>query len=275
MSVFALMGRYRLRFLFTLLLVLLDAALLVFFPLFIGKAISGAIAESYQEVIQLGLLGMATLLVGSLRRFYDSRFYARVYEQMGAKIGDNEATPVSTQSAHLGFLTEVVEFFENQLPELVNSAIGLIGTLIMIAVLNGTVFLGCGLVMLIVFTVYALSSKPTAQLHQGYSAELEKQVTVLSGHQPMLLRNHLSKLMRWNVRLSDRETFNFAIVWFFMMLFLTLAIVIIVQQGITNYGEVFSLVLYLFQFMEVAIVLPLFYQQWLRLKTIVSRLEVI
>ena len=273
MSVMTLLRHYRWRFLFTLLLVLLDAALLVLFPLFIGQAISGAINESYQEAIHLGLLGMATLLIGALRRYYDSRFYARVYEHLGARIGENEEVPVSIRSAHLGFLTEVVEFFENQLPELVNSTIGLVGTLLIIAALNLTLFAGCLVVLFIILIVYGLSSKPTQGLNLGFNEELEKQVSVIEKQEPLLLRHHLAKLMRWNIRLSDRETINFSIVWFFMVLFLTGSIVLAVQQGMEDQGAIFSLVLYLFQFMEVAIVMPVFYQQWLRLKSIREKLQ--
>ena len=39
-----------------------------------------------------------------------------------------------------------------------------------------------------------------------------------------------------------------------------------------EYGAVFALVMYVFQFMESVMLLPLFYQQWLRLREISGRL---
>jgi len=270
-----LIGRYRRPFIFTLLLVLLDAGLLVLFPLFIGRAIDGAMTENYQGAIHLGFLGLATLLIGALRRFFDSRFYARVYEQLGARIGDQEDSSVSTKSAHLGFLTEVVEFFENTLPELINNSIGLVGTLVILATLNPSVFVGCLLVSLVIMIIYGFSAKGIDALNQGYNEELERQVSVISEYQPIFLRNHLKKLMRWNIRLSDRETLNFSIIWLFMMSFLVLSIVFSIRQGITEVGVVFSLVLYLFQFIESAAVMPVFYQEWLRFRGIIGRLAAI
>lgn len=255
-----------------LALVLIDAGLLVLFPLFIGYAIDDALVKTYNGAVYLGLLGLATLLIGAFRRFYDSRFYARLYEKLGAQIGDREDLNSTTKSAHLRLLNEVVEFFENSLPQLVNSTIGLIGTLIIIATLNMKILAGCGIVLLIVVLVYGLSVKKTIRYNAGYNDELERQVDMLEGHQPVLLRNHLRKLMKWNIRLSDLETINFSVVWLFMMAFLVLSIVIAINDGITSYGAVFALVLYLFQFIETAIVMPLFYQQWLRLKEITGRL---
>lgn len=273
MKLSRLLRQYRGGFIFTVLLVLLDAVLLVLFPLLIGQAISDVLNESYRGAIQLGLLGMATLMVGAGRRFFDSRFYAKIYEILGTQIGDREDQPVTTRNAHLGFLTEVVEFFENLLPELINSTIGLIGTLVILAALNTTVFLGCLVVLLITVIIYGLSAKRTRQLNEGYNEEMEQRVSVLSEPQPLLLRHHLKKLMRWNIRLSDLETVNFATNWLFMMAFLVLSIVFVVKQGSADFGMVFSLVLYLFQFIGIAGSMPLFYQQWLRLKSIIGRLE--
>lgn len=255
-----------------LALVLIDAGLLVLFPLFIGFAIDDALVKTYEGAVYLGLLGLATLLIGAFRRFYDSRFYAKIYEKLGAQIGDREDISPTTKSAHLRLLNEVVEFLENSLPQLVNSSLGLIGTLIIIGTLNLKILAGCMVILLIVLLVYGLSVKKTIRLNAGYNDELECQVDMISEHQPILLRNHLRKLMKWNIRLSDLETVNFSVVWLFMMAFLVLSIIMAINEGMASYGAVFALVLYLFQFIETAIVMPLFYQQWLRLKEITGRL---
>ncbi|MCE7994741.1 MAG: hypothetical protein HEP71_22390 [Roseivirga sp.] len=272
MKISKLIRDHKRRFLLMLALVLIDAGLLVLFPLFIGFAIDDALVKTYEGAVYLGLLGLATLLIGAFRRFYDSRFYAKIYEKLGAQIGDREDISPTTKSAHLRLLNEVVEFLENSLPQLVNSSLGLIGTLIIIGTLNLKILAGCMVILLIVLLVYGLSVKKTIRLNAGYNDELECQVDMISEHQPILLRNHLRKLMKWNIRLSDLETVNFSVVWLFMMAFLVLSIIMAINEGMASYGAVFALVLYLFQFIETAIVMPLFYQQWLRLKEITGRL---
>ncbi len=256
-----------------LLLVLLDAGLIVLFPLFIGYAIDDAMLKQFEGPILLGVLGFATLLVGAFRRFYDSRFYARVFEKLGTQIGSKENEPTSTRTAHLGFLSEVVEFLENSLPEIANNLVGLLGTLAIIAAIDFRVFIGCVIIMLVIIIVYWVTEKRTTRFNASYNDELEQQVNVVTKDSPILLRRHLKQLMKWNIKLSDLETINFSIVWLFMMAFLVLAIVMVASDAGLSFGSIFSLILYLFQFIESTTVMPVFYQQWLRLKEITGRLK--
>ncbi|MDN5202729.1 ABC transporter six-transmembrane domain-containing protein [Fulvivirgaceae bacterium BMA10] len=268
-----IISEYKWQFLLMLILILLDAGLLILFPLFIGYAIDDALIKGYQGAICLGLLGLATLLVGAGRRFYDSRFYAKVYERLGAKIGDQPDKSASIKTAHLRFLTEVVEFFENSIPEIINNSIGLIGTLVIIANLNLQIFTGCIINLFVILIVYGVTGKRTTRFNSSYNNELERQVTVVSDNHPISLRRHLNKLMKWNIKLSDLETVNFSIIWLFMMAFLVVSIVVAIGEGGISYGTVFSLVLYLFQFIETTVVMPIFYQQWLRLTEIINRIK--
>ncbi|MEP1095864.1 MAG: ABC transporter six-transmembrane domain-containing protein [Cyclobacteriaceae bacterium] len=268
-----LIKKYRWNFLLMLFLVLVDAGLLVLFPLFIGYAIDDALVSEYRGTFLLGALGISTLLIGAGRRFYDSRFYAGVYEQLGVEVGRRPNQSASTKSAHLGFLGEVVEFFENSMPEIINNTIGLVGTLVIIATMDVRMFFGCLSVLVVVSIVYGLTEKKTIRFNASYNSELEKQVGALSGSNPVQLRWHLQKLMKWNVKLSDLETINFSVIWLFMMAFLVASIVSSVVSGMVSQGTLFALVLYLFQFIENVTIMPLYYQQWLRLKEIIDRMN--
>lgn len=256
-----------------LILVLLDAGLSILFPLFIGFAIDDALLHEYNGAILLGLLGLLTLLVGAGRRFYDSRFYGRLYRQLGIKVGNKADGEVSAKSAHLGFLREVVEFLENSMPEIVNILIGLVGTLVIIATMDLKVLLGCLIILAIVMIVYGTSQNRTVRFNKAYNDEQERQVSALSSDNPVLLHRHLERLMRWNIKLSDLETINFSVTWLSMMAFLVYAIVSSAGHEGISHGTIFSLVLYVFQFIENVTMMPFFYQQWLRLTEITKRLQ--
>lgn len=273
MNLRLLIKNHKWSFLLILTLILLDAGLLVLFPLFIGYAIDDALIKEYQGSILLGILGFVTLLVGAGRRFYDSRFYAKVYQWLGFDIGSRERESTSTKSAHLGFLGEIIEFFENSVPDIISNTIGLVGTLIIIATIDLQIFSGCLLMLGIVFLVYGLTEKRTVRFNTSYNDEQEDQVTVLSQNNPIQLRWHLNRLMKWNIKLSDLETINFSVIWLFLMSFLVVAIFASVGNGLVSYGSIFALVLYLFQFIENITIMPLYYQQWLRLNEITQRLK--
>jgi len=260
--------------LLTAFLLLSEAFLTLLFPLAIGVAIDSAIVGEIYGAVQLGLLGLLALLFGGLRRLFDSRLYARVYQELApkmvAEIGPREH---STKSARLGMLRELVEILENALPELISSVIALVGVLIILATLNQDVFHASLGATCIIGLIYWKGRKKTLHFNQSYNDELEEQVKVLSQNEAPFLNAHLKKLMTWNIRLSDLEVKNFSLSWMVLMCFLVGSVLLSVNDGATNSGTIFSLLMYVFQFVESIVGLPLYYQNWLRLKEIMTRIE--
>ena len=271
----ALLKRFAGRFALTLCLVLLEAAGWTLFPLVIGRAIDSALADSLRGLYEFAGLGIGVMGLGIARRFFDSRAYARVFRQLGQELvlGD-PARGTSMKTARLGMLQEFVEFFENQVPGLVTGVIGLGGTLLILSALNQPVFIGCLVVTLVSAAVYALTGKLTTGYNQGLNDERERQVDAVQSGDAARLRLHLRDLMRWNIRLSDLEAVNFGVVWLFLMGLLVFSIGSAAERTV-EYGTVFAVVMYVFQFTESVIVLPLYYQQWLRLREISGRLGAI
>ena len=274
MKVWSFFIEFRIRLGFTLFLILLEALLAILFPLFIGYAIDSAIEMNPWGPIQLGILGLLTLLVGVGRRVFDSRFYAKIYQKIGLQaamsLEDNES---SKKAARLGMIKEFVEFLENALPELIGSIIGLIGVIVIIATLNEKVFYGSILMAILVFILYVFTSSKTVHLNKMANDEYEKQVDVLSMNDEGQLKYHLKQVMKWNIKLSDLEATNYSISWFIMIGFLVASIIVSVDEGIVKYGALFSLIMYVFQYIEDVVNLPLYYQNYLRLREISGRLK--
>ena len=267
MNINTIFKPYRLKFSFTLLLIFTEAALTILFPLFIGYAIDSAIQGSYQGSLQLGGLGVVALVIGVGRRVFDSRFYAKVYQDLGAQvISKMEEEVPSKKSARLGMIRELVEFLENSLPELIGNVIGLIGVVAIIATLNLNVFYGSLIVTVLVFLIYGTTSAKTIRLNKSANDELEKQVTVIATKDRRRLERHLGEMMKWNVKLSDLEAINFSISWVVLIAFLVGSVMISVSDGMVKYGALFSLIMYVFQYMENVINLPQVYQNYLHLR---------
>ena len=274
MKIRPIIKEYKLKFLFTLLLILLEAGISILFPLFIGYAVDDAINQSHNGAIQLGILGLIALVIGVGRRVFDSRFYALIYQRIGSEvISRMKDKNSSKKTARLGMIRELVEFLENSLPELISNVIGLVGVIVIIASLNLNVFYGSLIVTIIIFLVYWLTSTKTIQLNKSSNDEMEKQVDVISKNDEKELNLHLKEVMRWNIKLSDLEAGNFSISWIVLISFLVGTILIAVDDGVIKYGALFSLIMYVFQYMENVVNLPFFYQNWLRLKEIKERLE--
>lgn len=266
--------KYKLSYGFTLFLILLETVIAVLFPLFIGNAVEDAINHSYKGAIYLGVLGVLALCIGTGRRIFDSRFYARVYQDLGESVLTKQIKlSSSVKTARLGMIEEWVEFMENSMPEIITSVVGIIGVVIVIATLNTTAFIGCLVSTVLIACIYWLNSKKTIALNKGYNNELEYQVEVIETNVPFLLKLHLKKMMKWNIKLSDLEALNFSLSWLVLIVFLVLSIILSVQDGVVQYGALFALVMYVFQYIESVSELPLYYQNWLRLKEIQIRIN--
>ena len=269
-----LLARHRWRFALTLLLILSEAAILVLVPLFMGKTIDGVLTDRYEACIPLAVLGVCLLVVGMARRVFDSRFYAKVYEQIGVDtLVRFRGRETSVKTARLQMVRELVEFLENTLPELINNSIGLIGIVGVLFVLNLKIFYGSLAVAGIVMLMYWVTSKRTLLYNEQANNELERQVDIVSMNQKKALREHLRRMMHWNLKLSDLEAINFSFSWLVALSFLILSIVMATADGVLQYGALFALVMYVFQYIDALINLPYFYQSWLRLHEIALRLE--
>ncbi len=269
-----LLRRFWRKVLPTLGLVSLEAVADVLFPLFVGFAINGLIAGTHGGVAALGGLALAALAVGSARRFYDTRAYAGIYETTVHELVERESEAgraVSTVAARVTLLTEFVEFLENSMPSIITSAISLVGILAIVASIDRGVLAGCLGLMALVLAQYTVTGRLNYRLNAGYNDELERQVSALSGDRTRL-RRHVEALMRWNVKISDLETLNYAVVFAGVVALLVYAPIAIVQDSPAQYGIAFAAMLYVFQYIEVLAMLPFYLQQLIRLQEISGRL---
>ncbi len=269
----SLLKRFSGRFTLTLLLVTLESAGWVFFPLFIGRAIDSVLAESVRGLYELAGLGIMAMGIAVVRRLVDSRAYAGIYTTLGEEmVAQDRESSTSTRTARLGMLKEIVEFFENSLPELIVSVVGLAGTLLILSALNFPIFIGCLIVTAATVTLYALTGRLTTRYNEGLNDEHERQVDVVHTGNPARVARHLRRMMRWNIRLSDLEAANFGVNWLFMIALMVYSVAAAAERTV-DYGTVFAVVMYVFQFMESMMMLPFHYQEWLRLREISGRLR--
>ncbi len=274
MPIKAILKQNKWRLTFTIFLILTEAFIALLFPLFIGKAIEGFMLKEINGLISLGVIGFLLVLLGGLRRLIDSRFYAKIYTRMSSatikKLANNQH---SVKAARLNMLSEMVDFAENQLPEIIQHTVGLIGVIIIIAFLNLNIFFIALLAGILVIGIYWMSGSRTIAHNYSFNNELENQVNVINSNKQSNLKHHLLKLMKFNIKLSDIETINYSISWLIMMGLLLLAIVFSTSEENIKYGALFAIIMYVYQYIESMVSLPLYYQQWLRLKEITIRIQ--
>ncbi|MEM9521267.1 MAG: ABC transporter six-transmembrane domain-containing protein [Actinomycetota bacterium] len=276
MSLTALVRRFPWRVGATVALVLIEAVIELLLPLFLGLAINDLLADRYGGLVALGVLGVAALVIGSARRFVDTRTYAGMYEIIAAEMVEGEqarGTATTRIAARTTLLGEFVEFLEDSMPQIVNAVIGTVGILLIIGGLNVNVLFAClGLFALLIVTYWA-SARRNFNLNRGYNDELEQQVAAIESGDRDRIGRHFRTLMRWNRQLSDLETLNYVVIWLGVIALLIYAPIEVIEPGETEYGFAFSTILYVFQYIEAVVMLPLFIQQLIRLQEIAGRLS--
>ena len=275
-SLKALYSRFKGRITFTWMVVVGEAVIFLLFPLVIGFAIDSLLKKEFWGLLFLIGLGLISLVVGTARRFYDTRIYSKIYTVISPEFVEREKekeTSMSVVSTRTYLITEFVEFFENSFPELINSFIGLFGTFVIILFLNFNVFLLSLICSVFIVIVYLASNKRTYRFNKGYNDELEKNYAVLSTENKENIKKHFLNIQKWNIKLSDLETFNFSLIWLLLIFLLCFSVFIVINDGITTYGTVFSIIMYVFNYIESVIVVPYYYQQSVRLNEISTRIN--
>ncbi|MEM7013156.1 MAG: ABC transporter six-transmembrane domain-containing protein [Verrucomicrobiota bacterium] len=271
-----MLGRFRGRIAITWAMVAAEGVLFVLFPYFIGRAVDDFMKNSWFGLLMLAGLGIGMLVIGAARRFYDSRIYAKIYREIAPELVRKErerSSSVSTISARTGLAAELVEYLEDSIPMIFTAVLGLLGSLVIIAFLSLNVFLVCLLATAGIAFIFWLSRRSTFRFNQGYNEELEDRVRVIEAENDGAIASHFQNLMRWNIRLSDLETKNFSFSWILLMGVIVFAVIEPIRSGNVSQGMILSLLMYVFNYIESVLGIPLHYQRFVRLQEISARLS--
>lgn len=256
-------------------LVLLEALALVALPVTIGRSVDDLLDDRCSGVFVLGGLCLVLLFVGAGRRFYDTRAYAHVYRTVVDELVEDEKrkrTPLSAVSARVSLFEEFIGFLEESIPSLLNEAVGLLGTLALIALIDLRVFFACLAAAAVTVAVYWLSEARIYTLNRGWNDEAERKVAVLQHGDRAAARGHFRSLTGWQVRLSDLETANYAIIWLALSVVVIYTVVTVARSGVATVGEVIAAVMYVLGFAEAVLTVPIHYAQLIRLREVSTRL---
>lgn len=274
-SLKALILRFISKITLTWGLVILEGLAIVSTPAAIGYAINDLVHKKYTGLFVFCGLCFALLVIGSVRRFYDTRAYASIYQTVIQEITNeerNKKTPLSKTSARVILFTEFIDFLENSLPNILLQFINLFGALFIILLIDVKIFLACLATIATTGIVYTASKSKIFRLTRAANNQLERQLNALTSRKKSAAANHFSKLMFWRIHLSDLETGNFSFIWAAISGTLIYTIITVTQSSATGIGELVSAVMYVFGLAESLMTLPLYYQQLIRLQEIATRL---
>ena len=266
---------YRGRISVTFALLVLEHLLLLMEPFVIGLAINALTEQVWTGVYVFIGLEVLVILVGVVRRMYDTRAYGGIYREMGQNISlraieDHDDLSPAIKRADL--LQEVVDFFENELPMALGSSIGIIGALGMLFWLSPKVGAVALVSALAIAAIFIFSRNRIKYLNALLNDELEARARLFMNREPKPLLAHFTQLVSHRIGLSGLEARNFGISYLFVVLMIALALYQSVAVAQASMGDVFAVLTYAAQFSEGVIILPFMYQQYVRTSEITGRI---
>lgn len=258
----------------TWLLVLCETTLLALAPLFIGYAIDGLLAQESKALLNLASLLGALIFIGVTRRIYDTRAYGTIRVELGRELAASASgKSVSTVNARLDMGRELADFLEEDVPRLLSSIVQLSVALVVLWAFHPILSVSALAAGVSVLLIYALVHRRFFNLNGDLNHQMEQQVGVLSSGQPDRLFDHLIRLRKSEVSISDTEAYVFGAMFAVLLSFIIFNLWFVTGNLDITVGRIFSIVSYSWEFVEAAIVLPATLQGWSRLSEITQRIN--
>ncbi len=267
--------KYRLIFTYTLFSLEMLGGLLRFY--FFGEAINDLIKGSYHGLIVLTLVHLAYLIIGTIRHMYDTRTYSAIYTSLVTTFLTRRYNKidVSKLSAHSTLAREFVDFLEHDLIYVIEAVYNIFGSLIILFFYDKTVVVICLAIMVPVIIISMFYGKKMKRLNKYKNDELEKQVDIISTGNNTSIRHHYNNLRKWQVRISDKEAWNFGFME--IMVLLVIAVSLVVSKNLHSSavmaGSLFGIYSYILKFASGLDTIPYTLQRLSSLSDITRRIE--
>ena len=275
-SLLSIFKRFKWKISITFSMLIIENIFKVLQPLVLGIAINDLINKSNDGLWLFCMLYAAGFCIGVVRRYYDTRAYTSIYTSVASEIANiqnQNKVSVSTIAARSSLIKELVDFFEYDITQAFTSLISVVGALIMLALFDWWIFAACLLTVLLILIIYKLSNNKIYGYNIGLNDELEHRITVLEKREHIGIVKHFKNISKWMVKLSDLETLNFGIIEVILFVLAIFTLYLSASAVDATAGSIFSIVTYILEFSNGIFMLPIVFQQVIRLQEISTRLK--
>ncbi|WP_194842648.1 ABC transporter six-transmembrane domain-containing protein [Endozoicomonas sp. OPT23] len=185
-------------------MVLVENLLLALMPLALGYSIDGLIMDDSSSPLTLEGLLTAYSLVMVARRFHYTRAYGRIRISLGLSVERrHQDHSVSVRSARMDMSRELVDFLEQEVPDLITAVVHIGVAIVVLASFSLELSLSAVVAGIIMVGVYSLFHNRIHFLNNRLNTQVEKQVNLLEMGKRRPVINHLMQLNRHEIHLSD------------------------------------------------------------------------
>ena len=268
--------KHKLQLLITYLLFALEMTGTVLTPFFLGKAINDLIAKSYTGIIYLIIIRLLWMLIGVIRQRYDTRTYTSIYNGIVTKFLSQKIKfrDVSKLSAHSNLAREFVDFLEHDLVFVLEAMFNIIGSLVLLLFYDIRVVGICFSILIPIMVISFFYGRKMKQLNKNKNDELEHQINVIQSGNVFAIHSHYNTLRKWQIKISDKQAFNFGIMELLSILVIALSLIISHQGNVLlDAGSLIAMYSYIKNFTSGLDTIPYALEKVASLNDIAKRIE--
>jgi len=274
LSVGTLFRKYWDKILVTWGLTLCETGMTALLPLLIGRSIDGLLVQEFTPFVALlcTMAGIVACIVA--RRAYDTRAYGTMRAEIGKAFAQRSSdASVSERNARVLMSRELVDFLEFQAPYSVMSIVRIIISIVILFSFNIVLAISAGFAVAATLTVYSLVAHYFFAFNSRLNTQTEMQVSVLENNDMSEVSSHFQNLRNHEIKISDLESLVYGAIFSLLYSMLAFNLWLTASESTASTGQIFSVVMYSYQFVNSAMSLPYSFQALTRLKEITMRIN--
>lgn len=259
----------------TFSLVALENLLFLLYPLVGSFAVNAVLNHDVFNALVYALMVFIIWLVGSARRAVDTRAFVRIYANLAVKAIINEKQKGTTSSAvaHANLSRQFVAFFEEHLPILITASFNVVGSVIMLLIIEFYSGVIAFLILAIFILILPSYTQKNDKLYFKLNNRLEKEVGVIEKNQPNELLKHYDLLAKIRIAISNREALAYLLIGLSLAILFGATLAILAQKDVQA-GHIYAVITYLWGFAMSLDDMPRLVEKFSELKDIGNRVEI-
>lgn len=207
---------------------ILEAVFSLLIPTSVGVMINSLISHSGYGVFIFILCYVLFQLTALFRRILDTKIFTLIYNQFVEKLIDKtNSNDFSIINARIELLKQVVSYFENDLPILINSIITILGSGVILFFYSTKLLFASLIIIIPSFIINQYYFKKISKLTEKINDQYENQLSVLKQENNNLTSLFFQNLRKLNISKSNQEAYNFAFLEIFVFTMIFISVVII------------------------------------------------
>jgi len=261
---------------FSYLLFIVNATLMVIYPKVLGNSIDHLIAKDYSYIWYLVSTFIAIMFFGYISRIYDTKVFSGIYRRFASLETHKQiesGVETTKINGRLTLMNYIVHFFERDMLVVIQTIIGLVGAIYFLSIVSLTIvgFLMISAVLILgVSSYYSPKIAAVTSLNNDLS---EEQTQIIETRKISSVNNLLKRGQKLSIKLSVVDS-KFSI-WIETIVYgsVTALLTYYVMYNKVSVGSVFSTYRYMFDFCNALLGLPVIITSYINIKDVIKRLE--